>query len=229
MAQTLMGKLSFRILLLAVLAALAGGMIVASQAGGESANNRPGAAVSPIPTDLGNSSLANECAGYDDGFKFDPTGDEGTAGVVTLGAVNGDDLASWSSTIPVGAVYVKGGPQGGNLYIYNPPSLGDTDLTTSDGSDISHITFCWDDPVPTATPTNTPVPPTATPTNTPVPPTATPTNTPVPPTATPTNTPVPTPTNPPGPTPTPTPGYTLSTPTPTPDPCDDRGVLTCDD
>jgi hypothetical protein len=71
--------------------------------------------------------------------------------------------------------------------------------------------------VPTATPTNTPVPPTNTPTNTPVPPTNTPTETPVPPTNTPTSTPAP-PTNTPTETPVPTAEAYTATPTETPIP-----------
>jgi hypothetical protein len=68
-------------------------------------------------------------------------------------------------------------------------------------------------PVPTATPTENPVPPTATPTETPIPPT----ETPVPPTVTPTDTPVPTetptttPTDTPIPTETPAPPETPKT------------------
>ncbi|MEM7347746.1 MAG: hypothetical protein AAF485_26230, partial [Chloroflexota bacterium] len=59
-----------------------------------------------------------------------------------------------------------------------------------------------DQPLPTATSTETPtpIPPTGTPTETPIPPTATATNTPVPPTATPTETSTPTPTYTPSPT-----------------------------
>ena len=113
--------------------------------------------------------------------------------------------------------------------------------------DVRTITFSANQPgltgtctitnsqLPTATPTNTPIPPTATPTNTatatptdtptatatntPVPPTATatatPTDTPVPPTATPTDTPTNTPV-PPTATPTDTPTNTPVPPTATP-------------
>jgi LPXTG-motif cell wall-anchored protein len=58
----------------------------------------------------------------------------------------------WTSDIGVDAVFVKGGPVGGTLYLYDPPaeSMGDTGLHTPVNSmngkfsGLSHISFCYD-------------------------------------------------------------------------------------
>jgi len=55
----------------------------------------------------------------------------------------------WSSTLPLDAVFVKGGP-GGNLYSYSPEATGDTHLhspvnpNNGEPFAISHISFCFD-------------------------------------------------------------------------------------
>jgi len=59
----------------------------------------------------------------------------------------------WTSNIGVDAVFVKGGPIGGTLYVYDPPaeSTGDTGLHSpvnpQNGkfSGLSHISFCYDE------------------------------------------------------------------------------------
>ncbi len=58
-------------------------------------------------------------------------------------------LASWSSTLSMDAVIVKGGNQGSNVYIYNPEAYGDTNLTTPNNPNeapagLSHVEFCYD-------------------------------------------------------------------------------------
>lgn len=56
---------------------------------------------------------------------------------------------NWTSTIPISYVLVKGGPQGGHMYVYNPPAYGDTGLYTpvnpsnNKPSAISHVTFYY--------------------------------------------------------------------------------------
>ncbi len=57
-------------------------------------------------------------------------------------------FVTWSSTIPISYVWVKGGPHGGSLYQYTPPSYGDSGLYTpidNNGkpSDVSHVTFYY--------------------------------------------------------------------------------------
>jgi hypothetical protein len=51
----------------------------------------------------------------------------------------------WTSTLPLDAVFMKGG-NGGNAYIYDPDeATGDTDLATpSAGPALSHVEFCYD-------------------------------------------------------------------------------------
>lgn len=58
--------------------------------------------------------------------------------------VTGGNLLSWTSTIALDAVIVKGGTGGANVYAYNPASGFDSGLQTSNGQGISHIEFCYD-------------------------------------------------------------------------------------
>ncbi len=143
---------------------------------------------------------------------------------VIIGSGNQAIQFDWSSNIAVQAIIVRGGQQGDNVYIYNPPAQADDMLTPDDqGSDVSNIYFCYlvtPTSTPTDTATDTPtVTPTETPTDTPTAtPTDTPTNTPTDtatstPTATPTDTPTQTPTRTPTNTPTNT---TTSGPTSSP-------------
>jgi hypothetical protein len=59
---------------------------------------------------------------------------------------------NFTSEIPISYVYVKGGPEGGNMYLYDPPSFGDTGLYTpvnpsnNTPSGISHVTFYYCEP-----------------------------------------------------------------------------------
>jgi hypothetical protein len=64
---------------------------------------------------------------------------------VTISNYNGTTF-DWTSTLGIDAVIVKGGNEGANSYVYDPPaeSKGDTNLTTPTGQGISHIEFCYD-------------------------------------------------------------------------------------
>lgn len=160
-----------------------------------------------------------ESLGYEHGLSTGGAPPEGTSywndGKLFVTIISDGTYFDWTSNIGVDAVIAKGGKYGANLYIYDPPaeSFGDTDLHAPDNpsggpAGLSHVAFCYDDAVPTNTPTHTP---TNTPTDTP---TNSPTNTP---TDTPTNTPTDTPTNTPTDTPTNTPTeISTSTPTETP-------------
>ena len=61
---------------------------------------------------------------------------------------SGPDTVDWSSNIGVDAVIVKGG-NNANVYRYDPPAeeTSDTGLLTPDSSAISHVSFCYDEPV----------------------------------------------------------------------------------
>jgi LPXTG-motif cell wall-anchored protein len=69
----------------------------------------------------------------------------------------------WTSNIGVDAVFVKGGPIGGTLYLYDPPaeSTGDTGLHSpvnpQNGkfSGLSHLSFCYDKDQATTTSSTT--------------------------------------------------------------------------
>ena len=160
-------------------------------------------------------------------------------GSITVVVNSSAKTFDWTSTVSVGSIVVKGGPNA-NLYMYDPASFGDTGLHSpvNPNNDmfygLSHISFCDPGVVATATPTATHTPPPPpTPTNTlpPPPDTPTPVDTPqVPdtPTPPPTDTPAPTDTPPPAPTDTPPPADTpaptatpfsevLVEPSPTPD------------
>jgi LPXTG-motif cell wall-anchored protein len=58
-------------------------------------------------------------------------------------------LVSFTTSIPVSAVYVKAA-NGGNLYTFNPPVSSASGLESPKDS-ISHLTFCWSDETTTTT------------------------------------------------------------------------------
>lgn len=109
--------------------------------------------------------------GYTSGFKIDtnPTGgtytfengtQNGDPTVITIGlqdpnnsvtiTTNGSNaLVSWTSTIGIDAVIMKGGNAGANVYTYDPEVQTDSNLVTPSSSNnptpnISHIEFCYD-------------------------------------------------------------------------------------
>jgi len=118
----------------------------------------PGAAqaasVDPALVD-GNPSCAD--LGYPHELKFDPPvpGSKSVDGVtvdMSLGADQYGTLVDWTSSSPIDAVIVKGGPNALS-YVYAGESSGDTGLHTPfNGPDkyygLSHVNFCWDDQTP---------------------------------------------------------------------------------
>jgi hypothetical protein len=115
--------------------------------------------------------------GYAHGMKFDaPSAGSASADGVTVEMSLGSDafgtLVDWTSSAPIDAVIVKGGPNA-NAYVYPGESSGDTGLHTPfNGPDkyygLSHVDFCWDDDHPgddtppppvVVTPPSQPVPP----------------------------------------------------------------------
>jgi LPXTG-motif cell wall-anchored protein len=58
--------------------------------------------------------------------------------------VSSDKISfDWSSNYKFGAIYVKGGNQGGNLYQYDPPVNADQDLHLPTNQSISHVVFYY--------------------------------------------------------------------------------------
>jgi hypothetical protein len=95
--------------------------------------------------------------GYAHELKFDPpsagskSGD-GVTVALSLGADGFGTLVDWTSSAPIDAVLVKGGPNA-NAYAYPGGSSGDTGLHSPfNGPDkyygLSHVDFCWDDQTP---------------------------------------------------------------------------------
>ena len=91
--------------------------------------------------------------GYAHGLKFDPptAGSKSAGGVsidLSLGSGTFGKLVGWSSSAPVDAVIVKGGPNA-NVYAYSGGATGDSGLHTpfngpSKYYGLSHVSFCWD-------------------------------------------------------------------------------------
>ena len=74
---------------------------------------------------------------------------------MTLGSDGFGTLVDWTSSAPIDAVIVKGGPNA-NAYVYPGESSGDTGLHAPfNGPDkyygLSHVNFCWDDETRTPT------------------------------------------------------------------------------
>jgi hypothetical protein len=127
-----------------------------------------GASVEPTPINEGNPTCSDFDASWTE-LKVEPPADgdytDGTL-EITISNFSNDDPKGfdWESNIGVDAVFVKAGSDKHNLYVYDPESLGDTDLGPQDGqgNGISHISFCYDadeeTPTPTPTPEITPTP-----------------------------------------------------------------------
>jgi len=96
----------------------------------------------PYPGNPTCKTLLGDEAAYE--IKIDPP-KSGTYDPITVNFHDDSKLVDFSSTVPVLAVFVKGGNQGGNLYDYRPlGTTSDTDLTTPTDQQISHVSFCWD-------------------------------------------------------------------------------------
>lgn len=111
-------------------------------------------AASVVPTIFDNwesGGAAAECGrtggSYAYAYKVDANAPNGswTSDGNTITIYNSNNsIFSWSATIPIGAVIVKAGT-GANVYFYNPPASGDTDLSAYEGREVSHVTFCWNE------------------------------------------------------------------------------------
>jgi hypothetical protein len=102
------------------------------------------------PTPIGQNKSCGQLGAYDHEFKIDATPTTGTYSdpdsdfEVDI-TMNGDGSFGFESNLAVDAVFVKGGREGGNLYVYDPPVTSDEDLDTPTGQQISHVSFCFDD------------------------------------------------------------------------------------
>ena len=111
------------------------------------------ASVTPTPINDGNPTCSAFGAGWNQ-LKVEPPGNgnftDGTLEITISNFVNSTSGTpgsfDWTSNIGVDAVFVKAGNDKHNLYVYDPESLGDTDLgpQAGNGNGISHISFCYD-------------------------------------------------------------------------------------
>jgi hypothetical protein len=113
---------------------------------------RPVLATHVTPTVIdGNASCGQLNVAYDHEFKIDETpetktySDPNSDFEVDITVNDGATEMSFSSNLPVDAVFVKGGNEGGNLYVYDPPVTEDSGLTTPTNQQISHVSFCFND------------------------------------------------------------------------------------
>lgn len=87
-------------------------------------------------------------------IKVEPTSaiaNGATFGPITFTGVNSTKtLMGFTSTAPIDAVFVKGGPVGGALYSYDPPTTADSNMGVGGygigPNAISHVSFCWNEP-----------------------------------------------------------------------------------
>ena len=126
------------------------------------------------PTAISGNASCGQLGDYDFEFKIDEAPETGTytdpnSDFEVEIVLNDDGSIDFESNLPVDAVFIKGGNEGGNLYVYDPPVTSDTGLDTPNSQGISHISFCFhEEPEVTPTPTPTPTPE-VTPTPTPTP------------------------------------------------------------
>jgi hypothetical protein len=114
----------------------------------------------------GNPSCAD--LGYTHELKFDPpaAGSKSADGVTVDMSLDSDQygtLVNWTSSAPIDAVIVKGGPNA-NAYVYVSSSSGDAGLHAPfNGPEkyygLSHVNFCWDDQTPPPPPPGDDTPP----------------------------------------------------------------------
>ncbi|CAN5360072.1 hypothetical protein BH24GEM3_BH24GEM3_22120 [soil metagenome] len=97
------------------------------------------------------SQLLNKSTAYE--IKIDPP-KSGSYGPITATFTDGGKLLSYTSTVPVVAVFVKGGPTGGYLYhtAEGYPKTSDSGMSVNGyvppataQHGISHVSFCWND------------------------------------------------------------------------------------
>jgi len=109
----------------------------------------------------------SECAGYDYWRKFDQNGsvEEQSTELnpisVTLTSQNSDGEYTgfnWGSATGIWKIVVKSGNDGTNQYAFNSPYPTNGSGATNEDKEISHLTFCWNEPEPEPTPEPTPDP-----------------------------------------------------------------------
>jgi uncharacterized repeat protein (TIGR01451 family) len=108
--------------------------------------------VQPVIADTQSSNDDCGSLGFAHGVSISGNGQASSGDLtVTVTGYNGPiGFADWSANLPILAVYVKGGPSGGNLFNYPAGDTGDQDLHTPRKAtggfySVSHLAFCWND------------------------------------------------------------------------------------
>ena len=111
-----------------------------------------GDGVRPVITDTHSSSDDCGLLGFAHGISISGNGQvsSGDLTVTVTGYNSPIGFADWSATVPILAVYVKGGASGGNLFNSPAGDSGDQDLHTPRKAtggfySVSHLAFCWND------------------------------------------------------------------------------------
>jgi len=87
------------------------------------------------------------------GIKTELTGATADGNRTVTISSTGGTVNSFSSQKLITAVIVKGGNQGAFVYPYPSGTFMDTNLTTPNGQDVSHVVFCFDESIaPTSAP-----------------------------------------------------------------------------
>ena len=125
-------------------------------AGAAAAVDSPGPAsadgIQPVIVDTQSSN--DDCGelGFDHGLSIAGNGSvsSGSLTFTVSGYNSPTGFVDWSANQPIDAVYVKGGPSGGNLFSYPAGDTADQDLHTPQKTDggyygVSHVAVCWND------------------------------------------------------------------------------------
>ena len=99
------------------------------------------------PTAISGNASCGQLGDYDFEFKIDEAPETGTytdpnSDFEVEIVLNDDGSIDFESNLPVDAVFIKGGNEGGNLYVYDPPVTSDTGLDTPNSQDaavMSHL------------------------------------------------------------------------------------------
>lgn len=128
------------------------GLVAGAAATADSPGPASADGIQPVIVDTQSSN--DDCGelGFDHGVSIAGNGpvSSGSLTVTISGYNSPTGFVDWSSNQPIDAVYVKGGPSGGNLFSYPAGDTGDQDLHTPQKADggyygVSHVAVCWND------------------------------------------------------------------------------------
>ncbi len=144
-------KRACKLLVLAALMTTIAGVFAAAAGARVDAGGSLASGPLVTPTAYSGNMTCKSLLGSDTAYevKIDPP-TSGTYGPVTATFYDDGEKVSFTSTVPVLAVFVKGGNEGGNFYDYRtltpPGTTADSNLTVPNAQQqISHVSFCWNE------------------------------------------------------------------------------------